>query len=449
MAQRGQETGDLSVNSGVYEVDDGIGAFRSGIPDRGRSPTCWGKESMPSRTHDVIVVGGGILGAGLLQGCAARGWRTLGIEREGIAAQTSSRSSKLIHGGLRYLETAQFSLVRESLRERRILRRIAPGLVDLVPFHIPVYRGARRGPWLIRSGLSLYALLGGCHRENRFRSLPEEEWSSLDGITTEGMRAIYRYWDGQTDDAALTAAVITSARALGAEFHAPAEFLRAERTDRLHHVTYRCGEGEEHASAPVLLLAAGPWLNEARARCSPPLPEITVDLIQGTHIEVAGELSGGIYYLEALVDQRPMFVMPWRGRTLVGTTEKRREHATECAASDEEIEYLTQTFAHYFPERDATVLEAWAGLRVLESADGAANRRSREAIIDQVEIGDTALLSIAGGKLTGYRALAEERIRAFERFLPRVPPLERTDQIPLTEAGECARPTSANGPFDD
>ena len=401
---------------------------------------------MTSGTHDCIVVGGGILGAGILQGCAARGWRTLGLEERGIARATSSHSSKLIHGGLRYLETSQFSLVPESLRERRILMRIAPDLVKLVPFHIPVYRDSRRGPWTLRAGLSLYSLLGGLHAENRFQRLPRRGWESLDGVTTLNLRAVFRYLDGQTDDAALTRAVIASAVELGAEFLCPAEFLRAEERDGLHHVSIRNGDREEHASAPVLVLATGPWLNEARARCTPVLPEVPIDLVQGSHIEVAGTLERGIYYVEALDDRRPMFVMPWRGRTLVGTTERLRSTAEECAPSPEEIDYLARAFAHYFPGRNPEVLDAWAGLRVLERAGGGANRRSREAIVDQVERNGTALVTISGGKLTGYRALAEERIQGFERFLPRVPLQARTDSLTLgvpVEAPVIESPTGS------
>ena len=385
----------------------------------------------PGRTHDVIVVGGGIIGAGIVQACAARGWRVLGLESRAIAAGTSSRSSKLIHGGLRYLETAQFSLVRESLRERRILRRIAPDLVRLVPFHIPVYRTSRRGPWMIRAGLSLYAMLGGLHRENRYASIDPYEFSAIDGLETDGLRAVFRYFDGQTDDALLTRAVIESARTLEADVRVPAELLAAECHDGLHHVTFAEGEREESAAAPVLVLATGPWTNETRARVSPDLPPLPLELVQGTHIEIPGTVEAGIYYLEAVADRRPMFVMPWRDRTLVGTTELRRASAEECAPTEQEIEYLRTTVEAHFPGRDTTVLDAWAGLRVLERAEGDANRRSREAVIDRVERDGAVLLTIAGGKLTGYRALAEGAVAEFERFLPRVRVRGRTEEMGL------------------
>src|SRR5450432_3545144 len=141
------------------------------------------------KKYDVIIIGGGIHGAGVLQAAVAAGHRALLIERAGLASGTSSRSSKLIHGGLRYLESGQFALVRESLRERAIHLRIAPELVQLKPFFIPVYRDTRRRPWQLKLGLWMYALLGGFDATTRFGSVPKSEWSSLDGLKTEDLDA--------------------------------------------------------------------------------------------------------------------------------------------------------------------------------------------------------------------------------------------------------------------
>ena len=154
---------------------------------------------MTADHYDVVVIGAGIHGAGVAQAAAAAGHTVLVLEKTAIAHGTSSRSSKLIHGGLRYLETGQFGLVRESLRERAILLRIAPGLVRLSPFFIPVYGGASRSRWKIRAGLSLYALLGGFGRHNRFQSIARSEWHRLDGFQTDGLRAVFAMpWKGQT-----------------------------------------------------------------------------------------------------------------------------------------------------------------------------------------------------------------------------------------------------------
>src|SRR5580698_130977 len=142
--------------------------------------------------YDVIVVGGGIHGAGVMQAAAAAGHSTLLIEKDGLASGTSSRSSKLIHGGLRYLESGQFSLVRESLRERAVHLKIAPDLVKLKPFYIPVYPDTRRRPWQLKLGLWVYALLGGFDASTRFGAVPRKEWPGLDGLDTRHLQAVIR-----------------------------------------------------------------------------------------------------------------------------------------------------------------------------------------------------------------------------------------------------------------
>src|SRR5271170_5617706 len=169
------------------------------------------------KEFDVIVVGGGIHGAGVLQAVVAAGHNALLLERRALASGTSSRSSKLIHGGLRYLESGQFALVRESLRERAILLKIAAELVELKPFFLPVYPDTRRRPWQLKLGLWMYALLGGFDASTRFGSVPRSEWGSLDGLKTTGLQAVIRYHDAQTDDALLTRAVVQSALSLDAE----------------------------------------------------------------------------------------------------------------------------------------------------------------------------------------------------------------------------------------
>src|SRR5258706_14789031 len=193
---------------------------------------------MKIKQYDVVVVGGGIHGAGVLQAAAAAGHSALLIERVGLASGTSSRSSKLIHGGLRYLESGQFALVRESLRERAIHLRIAAELVELKPFFIPVYRDTRRRPWQLKLGLGMYALLGGFDAGTRFGTIPKRDWSTLDGLDTHNLDAVIRYQDAQTDDAQLTRAVVRSAQSLGGELAMPANFSEAALTDEGVDVAY-------------------------------------------------------------------------------------------------------------------------------------------------------------------------------------------------------------------
>ncbi len=188
--------------------------------------------------YDVIIIGGGIQGAGIAQVFAVNNYRVLLLEQYEVASQTSSRSSKLIHGGLRYLESFQFSLVRECLKEREILLRIAPDLVRLVPFHIPVYDHSTRSAAKIRAGLSLYALLGGLGQTVRFRSVARDSWDQLDGLQTRGLEKVFSYFDAQTDDRALTRAVCDSAVRHSAELQEHAAFLHGEVTAKGVSVVY-------------------------------------------------------------------------------------------------------------------------------------------------------------------------------------------------------------------
>jgi glycerol-3-phosphate dehydrogenase len=165
-----------------------------------------------TQSFDLVVIGAGIHGAGIAQAAAARGLSVLVLEQAGVASGTSSRSSKLIHGGLRYLESGQFSLVRECLQERALLLKLAAGLVELKPFYIPVYRDTARRPWLLYAGLSLYRMLGDGSAAMRFRRVPQHDWKSLDGLDTTGLEAVFQYYDAQTDDTALTNAVMRSAQ---------------------------------------------------------------------------------------------------------------------------------------------------------------------------------------------------------------------------------------------
>jgi glycerol-3-phosphate dehydrogenase len=371
-----------------------------------------------SPQFDIVVIGGGIHGVGVAQAAAAAGYSVLLIERDAIAAHTSRRSSKLIHGGLRYLETAQFGLVRESLRERATLLRIAPHLVRLVPFYIPVYVSTRRRPWQIRAGLSLYALLGSLGVDNRFITVPRGQWSFLDGLRTEGLEAVFRYYDAQTDDALLAEAVWRSAQALGAERACPAEFLGAERADDGYSIRYLADGEEQTCSAGALVNATGAWANETLKHISPAPPPQAVELVQGTHIVLPSTVAQGIYYVEAPIDRRAVFVMPWQDKTLVGTTET-AYHGDPAAVAplEAEIDYLRATYRHYFGRRPDEVLESWAGLRVLPQGEGAHFHRRRETVL-YCAPEHPRLVSVYGGKLTGYRATGQRVVASLAKFLP-------------------------------
>lgn len=369
--------------------------------------------------YEVVIVGGGIHGAGAAQAAAARGHSVLALEQTALAAGTSGRSSKLIHGGLRYLEHAEFGLVRECLYERALLLRLAPELVQLKPFIIPVYATTSRRPLTLRLGLSLYALLGGLRDGTRFCTIPRREWETLDGLDTAGLQAVFEYRDAQTDDAQLTRAVMRSALALGAELKMPAQFLRAELTEQGCTVHYQHNGREHICRASVLINAAGPWANRILENVTPAVAQQPVELVQGSHIEIAGRFARGIYYLEAPRDQRAVFVMPWHGHTLVGTTEKPFSgDPVGAAPAANEQTYLREVLAHYFPGREIEIINAFAGLRVLPGGSGRAFERSREVRLITDRGHKPRLLSIFGGKLTSYRATADKVLRRIAASLP-------------------------------
>jgi glycerol-3-phosphate dehydrogenase len=375
------------------------------------------------RRFDVVVVGGGIHGVGVAQAVAAAGHSVLLLEKRALAAGTSSKSSKLIHGGLRYLESAQLRLVHESLTERRLLLANAPDLVRLVPFHLPVYRDTRRRPWQLRVGLSLYALLGGLHRELRFDSVPRREWSTLDGLVTQDLVAVLRYLDGQTDDAALTRAIMRSAQALGAELALPAEFFAAELADEAALVRYAHGGAQHEVEARALVNAGGPWACDVAHRISPAIAVPAVELVQGSHILVSGATRQGIYYVENPRDGRAVFVMPWHGNTLVGTTETRfRGDPDQAHPLAAERHYLVSVLKHYFTQYAALdarqLVDSFTGLRILPAGEGHAFHRSRETHLVTDRPQRPRVLSLYGGKLTGYRATAAHVLARIAPSLP-------------------------------
>lgn len=378
---------------------------------------------MSATDYDIVVIGGGIQGAGVAQAAAAAGYKVLLLEKQAIASGTSSRSSKLIHGGLRYIESGQFGLVKKALREREILLRIAPTLIKPVAFHIPVYKNSSRAAWKIRIGLSVYALLGGLTPSTRFKQLPKSQWQNKDGLNTKELHAIYQYWDAQTDDAALTRAVMQSAIELDATMVCPAEFISADCAENIYHVCYKDKEGEKKVTCRALVNAAGPWVNKVLEKISPSLSRLEIDLVQGAHLILDAPAPLAIYYVEATTDKRAVFVMPWKDKTLVGTTETHFAGDPDTVMpTQEEVHYLQSVYRYYFPDRPAEIVDAFAGIRVLPKAEGSFFSRPRDTVLHMCSSTTMpALLSLYGGKLTSYRATAAQVIK---KLRPRLPPRE-------------------------
>jgi glycerol-3-phosphate dehydrogenase len=364
--------------------------------------------------YDLIIVGGGIHGVGVAQAGAAAGYRTLLLEKEQLAAGTSSRSSKLIHGGLRYLEHGRIGLVRELLRERALLLKNAPELVHLEPFFIPIYRQTRRRPWQVGLGLFLYTLLGG----GGFRRLPKSEWGRLDGLRLEGLQAVLQYRDARTDDAGLTRAVMGSAVSLGAELRCPATFVAAAAGKESLLVTVEEAGRRQILRGRTLVNAAGPWVNPVLARISPAIRPLPVELVQGAHIVIDAPPVSGFYYLEARQDGRGVFVMPWRQLVLIGSTESLYHGEPDAVQPlPEEIGYLQQVVRDYFPGMRGETVEQFAGLRVLPTGAGGFWQRSRAVVLHRAEP-VPQVLTIYGGKLTDYRVTAVKVLKMLQPLLP-------------------------------
>lgn len=383
--------------------------------------------------YNLVVIGAGIQGAGVAQAGAAAGYSVLILEQTAIAAGTSSKSSKLIHGGLRYLESAQLGLVRESLRERELLLKLAPDLVKMHPLHIPLYRDSRRSPLTIRAGLSLYSVLAGLGHYAHFTSVPKKKWDELNGLKQSDLREVFRYYEAQTDDLALTQAVIKSAQSLGAELCMPARFVAAEAQKKICALDYEMAGKQYSVTCDVLVNCTGPWASEVLSKVMPSRPLPDIELVQGSHL-LLPPLLQQYFYLEAPEDRRAVFVLPWKEQLLIGTTETIHHGKPEEAhCLDSERDYLLRTLLHYFPsltiEQDA--IKSFAGLRVLPRSDKKAFFRPREVLLDVDNSEQPRVLSLMGGKLTTYRATAQMALERIRGSLPQVEPRGDTAQLPL------------------
>lgn len=365
--------------------------------------------------YDAIIIGGGIHGCGAAEVFAAAGYQCLLIEQQDWAWATSSRSSKLLHGGLRYLQTAQFRLVHECLQERERLLREQPDLAHINWFYLPVYTHSQHKPWELFAGLSLYRLLTGwMNPHGQFRIIPRKDWHTLAGLNTHQLHAVFAYQDGQTDDRLLTQAVKDKACALGATAVCPAELLGAYHQAGHWRVDINLPDHVATVKSTVLINTSGAWVNDVIARCGSK-QSLPLELVQGTHVVLEKQISRECFYLEA-VDGRAVFILPWYEHTLVGTTETPYTGAPEDTAPlPTEVDYLLNTVRHHFPHADLTVREQFSGLRVLPASSEKAFARSRDIRV----LDDRGLISLYGGKLTAHHATALQLLQQAKAYLPR------------------------------
>jgi glycerol-3-phosphate dehydrogenase len=399
---------------------------------------------MAEGRFDVLVIGGGITGAGIALDAAARGFSVALVEQNDFASGTSGRSSRLIHGGLRYLEQGEVGLVHESLRERKILLRLAPHLVRPVPMYM--LADSLRSRALYQAGLTVYDLLAAGRNVGLHRSASAEQVEqAIPGLA--GRSRGYRYFECQTDDARLTIEVARTAHAYGAVLanHARAEGLLGGARVAGASVTDEITGQRFEIRARATVNAGGVWADRVRG-LAPGGRERLVPS-KGVHVVFA---PGAVRTKVAVVapsaagDGRFVFVIPWEDRAYAGTTDTLYSGDLEDpAADDSDRDYILSAVARYFPavtERD--VVASWAGLRPLLGQDQAPDTKTRDLSRKHAVFEDPpGLFTITGGKLTTYRAMAEDLVDRLASTLGAAGPC-RTRSIPLGlhgSAGEALR----------
>jgi glycerol-3-phosphate dehydrogenase len=358
--------------------------------------------ALESTMFDVLVIGGGITGAGIARDAAMRGLEIALVDKGDWGGGTSSRSSRLIHGGIRYLEHGQIGLVRESVRERETLLRIAPHLVKPLEFTWPVYRGARLPKWKLRAGLIAYDLLAGVGRLRRHDSLGVREvLDNEPALRKYSLVGGASYYDASTDDSRMTLSNVQSAVANGAIAVNYASMTSLTESDgRIDGaiVEDRLGDNKARVRARCVVSATGPWQAQGT---------------KGAHIAVPRHRIGNrsAVTLISPVDGRVMFVLPGGDQAIVGTTDTfTKESPDTVHATEADVDYLLASANDYFPDAKLNrddILSAWAGIRPLAAAPPGTDPSSisREHHID---VAGNGVITVSGGKLTTYRSMAEE-----------------------------------------
>ena len=421
-------------------------------------------EDIGDYRFDMIVIGAGINGAGIARDAAMRGLNVLLLDKGDISAGTTQWATRLIHGGLRYLEYYEVHLVRESLAEREKLLHIAPHLVKPLRFVVPIYERSKRGPALIRLGMVGYDTLSFDKSVPNHRMLSREEaLEQYPGLNPEGLLGAATYYDGQVEYAERVAVEnAISAREHGATVLTYAEVKRLlfeenEGLTRVSGVEFedRLGSGTYTAHAPVTVNVAGPWVDKVLSGAVETTEsDQMIGGTKGSHI-IVDPFPGAprdALYVEARRDGRPYFIVPWNGRYLIGTTDFRyRDDLDYVSADDDEISYLLEETDAVIPEANLgldDVLFTYSGVRPLPfKPEGSESSITRSHVVYDHATGKSAaggrltvegagpradgLISIVGGKLTTYRNLGRQTVDVAYKKLGREAPKSRTDKVPL------------------
>lgn len=350
----------------------------------------------------VAVIGGGINGVMAAWALAGEGCRVSLFERGELMSETSAASSKMLHGGIRYLEQRHFSLVREALAERAWWLEKAPHLTRKIPLLIPVYRGAARGRWLLGAGVMLYDFLA------RGSGFPRSRWHSaaatlerLPHLAPQGLVGAWEYWDGLMDDQALGLWAAEQARGAGVVIHTHANVSRVA-------VSGEAVINGKREAFDCVVNAAGPWAG-ALLKASGVASDHQLDLVRGTHLVIQRRIDCGCV-LQDRASRRVVFVLPQGEQALLGTTEMLQAEPSPTQPTDEEITFLTAAYNRAFGDvlMKHDIVRSFAGVRPVVRSEGDFSSASRESVIES----RGRLISIFGGKWTTSRALAQRVVRA-------------------------------------
>jgi len=369
-------------------------------------------ERLKRTTYDLLVIGGGINGAAIAHLAARRGLKVALLEKGDFASGTSSKSTKLIHGGIRYLENLEVDLVYESLRERHLQLEVAPHLVKRLPFVIPVYEGDKRPLWMMQLGVFLYDLLAGKYRVKPRKNLTREEVIQREpGIEQKGLKGGVLYYDAQMDDARLCLENVLMAAQYGAHvanYVKVVSFLKENGRVAGVRAHDMLGINGFEVRAKRVICAAGPWTNEL-LRLDIPNAKKKVRTTKGIHIVYKGEISKHAILIGSQSDRRIFFVIPWMGNSLIGTTDTDYVAGPDqVKVEQKDIDYLMRESRRVFPALDFSpgkILATFAGLRPLIRKGGSPQKVSRKHLFYGSQSG---VIFVVGGKYTTYRKVAED-----------------------------------------
>ena len=385
--------------------------------------------NVDKQIYDIFIIGGGINGAGIARDAAGRGLKVFLAEKNKVGSATSSWSSKLIHGGLRYLENYEFKLVRESLKEREVITKIAPKITKPIPFIIP-HTKKLRSKLLIRLGLFLYDNLGGKTK------IPKSSKINFNKKFTNILQSHYKvgfqYYDVQVDDKKLVEININDAKKLGANVIENRKVINAKRLNEGWEITL---DNNELVKSKILINAAGPWINEIVNNVIKVNSNKSIRLVRGSHIIIKKLYEEEVAFTLQNDDSRIVFVIPYKNEySLIGTTEVDVNTPDKPKISNEEKIYLINTINKHFVKQisQEDIVDTYSGIRPLIEDFKEATRVTRDYVFDlNLESQNSPLLNIYGGKLTTYRKLSERVMEELSPYLPNTKTKNWTDSKKL------------------